>query len=346
MSRLTNIGIDVMSEEKSSSELIAGGIQALSVFPNFNLYVVGNQEIIETYLKRVSYPKSRLTIIPSTEIIGMKEDPTTAARKKTNASIVIGLDKLKEGVIDSFFSSGHTGAILSAALLKVGRIPGVKRPAIASPMPTSMNQKVSLFLDAGANVDCLPEYLKQFAIMGYVYTHHVLRIKNPKIGLLNLGEEEIKGNKLTKEAYTLIKNLPYPFVGNVEPHAFFKNDADVVICDGFVGNIFLKCAEALAEQISGIMKIQLTQNLITKLGALLLRKPFKRVSQEMTASKYGGAPLLGLRKPVFIGHGRSDARSVLNAIGIAIRDVEMQTHALIETEINNINAISTPSSKT
>lgn len=337
---MIKIGIDVMSGEAPLSVLLEGCFRSLEHYKNLKLFFIGDEDKIKSHIQLGSQAQNfrRIEILPCNYSIGMGEDPAVI-RTKPDSSIMIGVQALRKGSIDALFSPGNTGAALAASLLEVGRIRGVKRPAIASPLPTDLNRKTAIFIDAGANVDCTSEYLLQFAIMGYVYSKKILLLENPSIGILNIGQEERKGNKLTKESFGLLSKLPYNFVGNVEPADFFKHKCDVVVCDGFAGNIFLKSAEATAAQITGIMRSQIKLNRWRQVGAFLMRKMLRGIREEMNASNFGAAPLLGIAKPVLIGHGSSNDVSVFNAIGTAILHVKNSLVESLEEEIAKIQKL-------
>jgi glycerol-3-phosphate acyltransferase PlsX len=257
-------------------------------------------------------------------------DSATDALKRKESSAYVAIELVKSGFADAYVSAGHSGASMSLATLRIGRIKGVSRPAIATVMPTV--DKYTLVMDVGANVDCDAKNLREFAIMGQVYAEEVLKIDHPLTGLLSNGEEESKGNEVSKEAFKLCEKLPN-FVGNVEGNDIFNGSTDVVICDGFIGNIVLKTAEGVADTIGKIIKGNLRRSLVSILGAVLMRKVFKNLKLKVDYAEYGGAPLIGVKAPVIIAHGKSNAKAVQNAIFQAISAAESDLNINIENRI-------------
>ena len=248
------IGLDMMGGELSVSELMPGVHKAIKQQKNIHLHLFGDKNQIEKTIPDGKYHSHRLTVHHANSYIKMTEDPIASVKKKEDSSLILGLKALKEERIDGFFSPGNTGATLAASLLIIGRIKNIKRPAIACPLPTAYNTRVALFLDGGANVDCTPLYLNQFAHMGSIYYQNAFGETSPKVALLNVGEEPGKGNAASKIAYQELSNSSLNFIGNVEPKEFFNHHSDVAVCDGFMGNIFLKTAEGSVEQLSGDFK--------------------------------------------------------------------------------------------
>jgi glycerol-3-phosphate acyltransferase PlsX len=258
-------------------------------------------------------------------------DSATDALKRKESTIFKAIELVKEGKADAVVSAGHSGASMSLATLRIGRIKGVSRPAIATLMPTSENQN-TLVLDVGANVDCDAKNLFEFAIMGQVYAQDVLQLDEPLVGLLSNGEEESKGNEITKEAFTMLSKIPN-FAGNVEGSDVFKGTVDVVVCDGFIGNILLKTAEGVADTIGKIIKKDLKRSLISIAGAVLMRKVFKNLKVRVDYAEYGGAPLLGVKAPVIIAHGKSNNKAIQNAIYQAINAASSNLDSDIEERL-------------
>ena len=329
---MIHVGLDIVSGELPTSELLMGALIAAKKY-KVKISLIGDEKKIFNILEKRDYNKNLLSVIHASEIILMTDDPTSACRKKMNSSLMVGLQALKENKIDCLFSPGNTGATLAGSLLTVGRIPGIKRPAIACPLPTKYNKKVALFLDGGANVDCTPLYLKQFAQMGSIYYSNAFNVKSPRVGLLNVGEEKGKGNLVTKQAFEKISQTSLNFIGNIEPKEFFEHCADVAICDGFIGNIFLKTVESSFKQISGIISKEINKNLINKISGYLMLRTIKCIKKEMNASNFGAAPLLGVAKPVFVGHGKTDRESVISAVQSAVQFVQTNCIEMIENEI-------------
>lgn len=311
------IAVDAMGGDKAPSEIIKGAVQAVQKYP-CEVVLVGDEKkicsILDVELCGKNLP---ITIRHAGEVIQMGEHPVDAVRSKKDSSIVVATRLVNDGECDAVLSAGSTGAAVSAAQLILKRIHGIGRPAIATPMPTPNG--TTLLLDSGANVDTKPEHLTQSAIMGSLYAEHVLKIKNPSVALLNIGEEETKGNELVKETYQLLKNLStIKFVGNAEGRDIPCGKFDVVICDGFVGNVVLKFGEGLALTIMKLLTEELACNGGAKiLGKELLATTFKNLSKRLDVSENGGAPLLGVNGCCVISHGSSDAKSICSAIGIA-----------------------------
>lgn len=306
-----------MGGDKAPEEIVKGAVQAVKKY-SCEIILVGDENKIQEFLKNEPDIKNfPLTIKHTTEIIEMGEHPAEAVKNKKNSSIVVATRMVKDGEADAVLSAGSTGAAVSAAQLILKRIHGIGRPAIATPIPTPKG--VTLMLDSGANVDSKPEHLLQSGIMGALYAEHVFGIKNPKVGLLNIGEEETKGNELVKEAYTLFQDVKtINFCGNAEGRDIPAGLFDVVVCDGFVGNVVLKSCEGLALTILKLIKDAIENGGISaKVGALLLTPTLKALAKKLDVSEYGGAPLLGVNGCCIIGHGSSEAKSICNAIGVA-----------------------------
>lgn len=312
------IVIDAMGGDYGVNPIIQGTLQALQK-QDFNALIVGDQDQITPLIPPKL--KSKIQIIHSKDYIRMEEQASSAI-KRQDSSIFMGIEILRQDHADAIVSAGHSGATMSLATLRLGRISGVSRPAICTTMPTSKNT-YSLILDAGANTDCKPEYLLDFALMGYEYCKNVMDITHPKVGLLSNGEEETKGNDLTKEAFALLKKYPF-FIGNVEGKNIFDGSVDVVVCDGFSGNLVLKASEGVAQTITKLLKQEVQKSFLAKMGALLMKKSFQTLKNRTDHSEYGGAPLLGVNKPVIISHGSSNARAIECAIYQAIHAINRE----------------------
>ena len=311
------IAIDAMGGDKAPAEIIKGAVHAVKKYP-CEIVLVGDAEIIREILDKESGGENfPITIQHAYEVINMGEHPADAVRTKRNSSIVVATKLVKDGFCDAVLSAGSTGASVAAAQLILKRIHGIGRAAIATPMPTPRG--TTLLLDSGASVDSRPEHLIQSGIMGSLYAEHVLKIKNPSVALLNIGEEETKGNEQAKETYQLLKGLSkINFAGNAEGRDIPRGVFDVVICDGFVGNIVLKFGEGLALTIMELLTEELTANGGAKLlGEELIQKTFKNMSKRLDVSENGGAPLLGVNGYCVISHGASDAKAICSAIGVA-----------------------------
>jgi len=325
------IVVDAMGGDYAPREIVEGAIQAAMEY-GVGIILVGQQEAINRELAGHKVDNLDLEVVHASEIIDMGEHPATAIRKKKDSSIVVGIRLVKEGRGDAFISAGNTGAAMAAALFGYGRIKGIDRPAIASVMPTIRG--TSLILDAGANADCKPRNLVQFGIMGSIYAEKILGIANPKVGLLNIGEEETKGNELSQEAYKLMKNQTgVNFYGNVEGRDIPQGVADVVVCDGFVGNVVLKFAEGLAKGLLSMIKEELNKSLLAKLGGLMSMPALVGLKKRMDYAEYGGAPLLGVDGICIISHGSSRAKAIKNAIRVAGECVDQQVVQAIRNSI-------------
>ncbi|OLN33331.1 phosphate acyltransferase PlsX [Desulfosporosinus metallidurans] len=314
------IAVDAMGGDHAPEEIIKGTLIAAEKNPDVQLILVGQKERILPFFTGAK-PKN-ISLYEATEVIAMDEHPANAVRKKKDSSIVVATRLVKLGEADAVVSAGSTGAQMASALLGLGRIKGIERPAIATVLPTPEGGK--LILDVGANMDATPEQLSQYALMGNIYAEKILRIPNPRIGLLNVGSEEGKGNDLTQKAYGLLKGAPLNFIGNVEGRDVPYGRADVVVCEGFVGNILLKTAEGLAGVLFQQIKEKITSNMVRKLGALAVKPGLKEIAQMMDYAEYGGAPLLGVNGISIICHGSSNAKAILNAIRVAQECMKIQ----------------------
>ncbi len=327
---MVTVAIDAMGGDFGPYPIVEGTILALKE-KNFKAILVGDKEKILSLI-----PKSlvdKIDIVEADDVIDMSDYATDALKRK-NSSIYRAVELVKEKKADAVVSAGHSGATMSLATLRIGRLKNVSRPAIATLMPTSKNKK-SLVLDVGANVDCKPEHLFEFAVMGEAYAKAVLKKLNPKVGLLSNGEEETKGNELTKSAFKLMEKLP-SFVGNVEGNNIFDGSVDVVVCDGFTGNVVLKTAEGVAQTIGKFMKLHIKKSPIRIAGALLMKKVFRLLKKEIDYSEYGGAPLIGVKGCIIISHGKSTPKAIKNAIFQAINYVESDVNESIEKRLQEV----------
>ncbi len=311
--------LDVMGGDLPPRELVAGGVAA-GRRHSVDIVFVGDPRDIRAALGELGESLGgRFDLVASSEVIRMEDSPVRAVREKKNSSLVIGLEALKSGHADAFVSPGNTGAVVAASLFALGRIPSIPRPGLLAVLPSLRNQDF-LVIDVGATADCAPEHLEAFALMGASYARSVLGIAKPRVGLLNIGEEDTKGNRVSNETFSVLRNGPLPFVGNVEPHLLLtERPVDVVVCDGFVGNIFLKSIEGGISAFSTLLKRSVLRNAITKAGAFLLRRSFADMRQVFSYKRRGGAPLLGVNGVVVIAHGRSDAEAIGGAIDVARR---------------------------
>lgn len=330
---MLKIAIDAMGGDFGPEPIMEGLILALRNNNNFSAIAVGDENQIKPLIP--NYLSSRIKIVHTDDVISMSDSATDALKRK-ESTIYKAVELVKEGEADAVVSAGHSGATMSLATLRIGRIKGVSRPAIATLMPTSENQN-TLVLDVGANVDCEAKNLYEFAVMGQVYVQDVMQLDEPLIGLLSNGEEESKGNEVTKEAFKLISKVPN-FAGNVEGSDVFKGTVDVVVCDGFIGNILLKTAEGVADTIGKIIKKSLKRSLISIAGAVLMRKVFKKLKVRVDYAEYGGAPLLGVKAPVIIAHGKSNPKAIQNAVFQAINSASSNLNNDIEERLKKYSS--------
>jgi glycerol-3-phosphate acyltransferase PlsX len=312
--------LDAMGSDKYPEPEVQAAVDAAKEL-NQEIILVGDSEKYKTKLYRLGGDKLPITLIDAPEVVEMWDKPVESARAKPNNSMAVGINLIKEGKGQAFVTAGNTGGAMFNALRTLGRIEGVLRPALPAIFPTKTGR--CIVLDIGANVDCRPEFLIQFAILGSIYAETVLKIIKPRIGLLSNGEEPGKGNQLVKDTYPLLEKCGMNFIGNVEPKELFGGEADVVVTDGFVGNILVKGSEAVAKLITEVLRQELMGSLPTKIGALLATPAFAKIKKLVDPSEVGAAPLLGINGLVFIGHGRSDAHALTSAIKLAQQSIEM-----------------------
>ena len=309
------IAVDAMGGDNAPHAIVAGAVQAAKEY-GVGIILVGIEQSIQAELKKHTHAQSLpLEIRNATEVVDMLDSPVTVFRRKKDSSIRVANELVKSGEAVAVISAGHSGAAMATSLFVLGSLEGVERPAIATFMPTMKG--TSIILDVGANVDCKPNHLLQFAIMGEVYAKHVLKNPNPRVGLLSIGEEATKGNELTKEAFKLLTETSLNFIGNVEGRDVMSGNADVVVCDGFIGNVVLKLSEAVAEAIGLMIRENIGDNLIKKLGYFMMRPVFRALKRRVDYAEYGGMPLIGINGISIISHGRSSAQAIKNAIRVA-----------------------------
>lgn len=314
------VALDAMGGDRGPAVNVEGAVAAAREL-GLSVLLVGNEEELGERLQHYSTNGLAIAICHAPETVGMHESPSAVLRKKKHSSIRVGLELVKRGEADAFISAGNTGAVMATALITLGPLPGVERPAIALIIPTLQGH--SILLDVGANADCKARHLLQFAIMGDVYARQVMGKTSPTVGLLSIGEEESKGNELTREAFRELEEEPsLNFIGNVEGREVFSGTADIVVCDGFTGNIALKISESAAEFFTVLLKEELGKGLVGKVGAALARGAFRRFKKRVDYTEYGGAPLLGVRGVCIISHGRSTSKAIKNAIRVAAECVE------------------------
>ena len=327
------IVLDAMGGDHAPEVTIHGAVWAARDF-GLEVQLVGRPEIIQAELKKHDTGGLVLPIIPASEAIEMNEHPANAVKAKKDSSMVIGIQMLKRGEINAFVTMGNSGGALAAALLHLGRIQGIKRAAISTVYPSMTESGFCFLLDIGANADCKPEYLYQFALMGSVYAERVLGISNPRVAIVSNGEEEGKGNILVQDTLPLLKNGPFNFVGNVEGKDIPAGLADVVVTDGFTGNVIIKLSEGVAQMLMRIIKAEIKARPLAMIGGILAKSALKAVGKKLDYREFGGAALLGVDGVVIIGHGRSDAYAVRNAIRIARQAVESNVIGSIKNGLN------------
>ena len=318
MSDFVKVALDAHGGDNAPKEVVKGAINAIKDNQNLIVYLVGIEELIKKELEGVEYDAERLKIVNATEIIAMSEAPVSAIRKKKNSSIVIGMQMVKNKEADAFVSCGSTGAVLVGGQVIVGRIKGVDRPPLAPLIPTAKG--FALLIDCGANVDSKPINLLQFAKMGSIYMNKMMGVENPKVGIVNIGAEEEKGNALVKDSFPLLKGCPeINFIGSVEAREIPNGDVDVIVCDAFVGNVILKLYEGLSATLISKIKESMLSNARSKIGGALVKPALRGTVKSFSSSEYGGAPLLGLKGLVVKGHGNSKAKEIKNALNQCIR---------------------------
>ena len=321
--------------------LVAGAVMALREYPHFEkLFLVGDSDQIEAELKKHSCNDSRIEIVHSTQVVDMSDKAWSAVRRKKDSSVSRAVDLVKHGQADAIVSAGHTGAAVAASMIKLRTLPGVDRPGIAAVLPTETN--VFVIIDAGANIDARPEHLLQYAYMGSVYSRHVLGYKSPTVGLVSLGEEDVKGTEKTKEVFQMLKRSSLNFVGNIEGRHLFEDPVEVVVCDGFVGNVILKTCESIAVAIFQWLKHELARTARRKLGALLAKDAFLTIKDKTNYEEYGGSPLLGVNGICIIAHGASTPLAVKNALRVAAESIEQQVNPHIVEEIRRYHETTAP----
>ncbi len=325
------IAIDAMGGDHAPAEIVAGALRAQEEL-GVEVLLVGDPHQIEATLKQ--HTSSHLPqIVPSEGTIEMHEEPLSGLKRKPKASINVAMDLVKQKQADAVVSAGHSGAAMASALLRLGRLRGIDRPAIGAVLPTMVASKSVLILDVGANVDCRPKFLEQFALMGSIYSQYVLGVDEPKVGLLNIGEEECKGNELAIRTHQkLQENSQISFIGNAEGRDVLTGRFDVIVCDGFVGNVLLKFAEAVGEAVLHILKEELPQGLHGQIGTALLKPNLKRIKQRVDHAEHGGCLLLGVAGICVISHGSSQAPSIFNAVRLAKEAIDNQVLERIQSQ--------------
>lgn len=329
------IAVDVMGGDNAPKAIIEGSIEAVLEY-GIEIFLVGLKNEIKNF-SGANFENSKVHIIEANEIINNDESPVNAVKRKKDSSMVVGLKLVKDNTCDAFLSAGSTGAFLAGSLLKVGRIKGIDRPALAPILPSTKGG--FMLIDAGANVDCKPKNILQFALMGSIYMEKVAGISFPKVGLLSNGSEEGKGNELTKQSYELLKNSSINFIGNIEARDIVNGICDVCVCDGFVGNIVLKNTEGLASGLMSMIKEEITKTTLSKIGAMLMKDSFIGLKKRFDYKEYGGAPFLGINGIMIKAHGSSDKKAIKNAIRQAKLLYDNQCIELIINDINKAGVV-------
>lgn len=328
----TVIALDAMGSDKAPKPEIEGAVLAARHY-NVEVLLVGPEQQLGAALRE--HPSAGgvpVRVVNATEVVGMHEKAAQAVRAKKDSSMRVGLRQVRDGKASGFVSAGNTGAVMATAKMVLGTVPGVDRPGLAAVFPTAAGT-AALLLDVGANVDSKPQNLEQFAVMGEIYYRSILGNTKPRVGLLSIGEEESKGNELTREAYKLLRQLPFNFVGNVEGRDLYNGKVDVIVCDGFVGNVALKISEGMVEAVRFLLKESLRATITRQVGFLLSRRAFDDFKKRLDYSEYGGAPLLGVKGVCIVGHGSSNANAIKNAIRVAAEGARYDINGNIEQEL-------------
>ena len=341
---MIRIALDAMGGDNAPREIVIGAVESAVGLHDVKILLVGQMAAIQAELDGLekglrqnaqrAIESGALEIVHAPDVAGMDESPVDAVKKKKDCSINVAMRLVKEKRADAFVSAGNSGAVATSAILTLGRVPGVKRPAIAAVLPTRLPQRPILVLDAGANMDCHPEWLVQFALMGNAYSKAVLGRATPSVGLVSIGTEDCKGNEMTKETFPLLRDLKdVNFVGNIEGHDLFKGEMDVAVCDGFVGNVLLKTAESIANAMSSLLKRECFKGPWRIAGALLLKGAFRSLKRQMDPEVYGGAPLLGVPGAVIIAHGSSTHKAIYYAVKAGVAAATNDVSGLIAKSI-------------
>jgi len=331
---LEKIAVDAMGSDGAPSVEVDGAVQAAAEY-GIPIILVGQEDRIRDLLAKHDISGLPIEIVHANEVITMEDAAATAARRKKDSSVHVAARLMREGVISGVVSAGNTGAVMATAKMIMGTLAVVDRPALSTVLPTQKH-KPAILLDVGANVDCKPHHLEQFAIMGDVYSRAIFGIRRPRIGLLSIGEEDSKGNELTKEAFKSLKRAPINFIGNVEGRDIFKGDVDVIVCDGFTGNVALKLSEGLYEAFASMLKQELQKTLSAKVGAIFAQNAFRQFKHRLDYSEYGGAPLLGIKGITIVCHGRSNANAIKNAVRVADEFCKHNVNRVIEAEFKKL----------
>ncbi|MHB8880812.1 MAG: phosphate acyltransferase PlsX [Thermodesulfovibrionales bacterium] len=327
------IALDAMGGDHAPTINVDGAVETVNENDDIDVILVGNESLIRQELSSKRFNPNRIRVQHASQVVEMHDTPSNAIRRKKDSSIRVGIDLVKTGRADGFVSAGHSGVVMATSMFILGTSKGVDRPAIATLMPTLKD--VFLLLDVGANVDCKPENLLQFGLMGNTYCRLIMGKTNPVVALLSIGEEDVKGNELTKEAFKLLKNTSLNFTGNIEGKDLFTGKADVVVCDGFTGNIALKVSEGLAEAIIKMLKQEINSGSAGRLGYLMLKPAIRNFKKRTDYDEYGGAPLLGINGACIISHGRSTPKAIKNGLRVAADYSRKKVYEAISKEIEN-----------
>lgn len=333
---MTTIALDAMGGDHAPRAEVEGAILAAREL-ECRVLLVGIEKALEQELAKHSRRGLSIEIVPAADVITMSDSPSQAFRRKKDSSLHVAARLVRDGKADALVSAGNTGAVMTVARFLLGTLPSVDRPALAAAFP-NMKEKVSIILDVGANVDSKPEQIEQFAIMGDIYYRAIWGVKRPRVALLSIGEEEMKGNELTREAAARLKQTALNFTGNVEGRDVFRGNVEVIVCDGFIGNIALKISEGVVEHLGGMLKRAIKSSLASQVGYVLSKRAFGEFRKRTDSSEYGGAPLLGVRGVTIIGHGRSNGVAVKNAIRVAAELCRSRVNEKIEQELSAVSA--------
>ena len=334
---MTIIALDAMGGDHAPRAEVEGAILAAREL-GVRILLVGIEEVVRQELDRHKHAGLPIEVVNATEVISMTDSPSQAFRRKKESSLHVAARLVRDGKADALVTAGNTGAAMTVARFVLGTLPSVDRPALAAALP-NMKENVSVILDVGANVDSKAAQIEQFAVMGEIYYRAIWGVKRPRVALLSIGEEEMKGNEVTREVFNRLKHLPLNFTGNVEGRDVFRGNVDVIVCDGFIGNIALKISEGVVEHLGGMLKKAIKSSLTSQLGYALSRRAFGEFRKRTDYSEYGGAPLLGVRGITVIGHGRSNPNAVKNAIRVAAELCRARINETIEQELSAAAAV-------
>jgi glycerol-3-phosphate acyltransferase PlsX len=336
---MIKIAVDAMGSDHSPAVEVDGAVQAAAEF-GVPIVLVGQEPLLKEQLANRDWSGLPLEIVHASEVVTMDDSAASAVRRKKDSSIRVAECLMRDGAVSGVVSAGNTGAVMATAKLMVGTLPVVDRPALSTVLPTQKG-KPAILLDVGANVDCKAYHLEQFAIMGDIYSRTIFGVRRPRIGLLSIGEEDSKGNELTKEVFKSLKRAPINFIGNVEGRDIFKGDVDVIVCDGFTGNVALKLSEGLIETFTATLKQELQKTITAKVGAIFAQEAFRQFKRRFDYSEYGGAPLLGIKGITIVCHGRSNANAIKNAIRVAHEFCKNNVNDVIESEFTKLGLTKT-----